>query len=218
MNPISAAKNGDVDFFRQVEINVLRESRDETGRSAFSTAIIEGYLTSSKQKKENYLNCCKEILKRCPSFIYESNTCGGTALHEAALNDDQTTIELLISTANATARKQLEDIESGITSQDNRNLLTMVDFSKSTALHIAVKRGYLESAKLLTQADQSNELLRMVDQNGNTALHIAVENHNHGLVNLLVEADPDYEYRANVYGNTPLFIAFQEALAGDERR
>ncbi|PIA32239.1 hypothetical protein AQUCO_04500085v1 [Aquilegia coerulea] len=207
MNPITAAKNGDVDFIKQVELDVLRVSRDKSGRSALLIATIEGHL-----------NCCQEILKRSPSIIYQTNTSDATALHDAAWNDDQPIIQLLITTANAigSTRDQLGDIESGITSQDNRNLLTMVNFSKSTALHLAVTRGYLESAKLLIQADPSNKLLRMVDQNGNTALHIAVENHNLGLINLLVEADPDYEYCANVSGNTPLYIAFQEALAGDE--
>ncbi|PIA32233.1 hypothetical protein AQUCO_04500080v1 [Aquilegia coerulea] len=203
----SAAYRKDLEFFSKVELNVLRDYRNDKGHSALSLAAVKGSLS-----------CCEEILKRCPSLLYQSNNSGGTALHQATWNNEQAVVKLFI-TANASATtEQLGDIENGITA-DNKNLLTMVDSTKSTALHDAVSQGHLESAKLLVQADPSKKLLRMTDKEGETAMHIAVNNHSLRLVKLLIEVDPDFEYGANNSGYTPLLLALESAhITGDPGR
>ncbi|PIA32229.1 hypothetical protein AQUCO_04500076v1 [Aquilegia coerulea] len=197
----SALKSGDVEYVKRVELNVLRNWRTaESGDSAFVCAAVHGSLS-----------CCEEILKRCPSFLYKTRS-GLTALHQAAYNDRQEVIKFLLSAS--VTMEECGDIESGITIHEK--LLTMGNMEEGTALHSAALRGYLESAKLLIDADPNNNLLGMVNRDGNTAMHIAVKQHNLGIVKLLVEVDPDFKYHTNAMGQTPLFIAFQEGLKGDE--
>ncbi|PIA32230.1 hypothetical protein AQUCO_04500077v1 [Aquilegia coerulea] len=204
----SALRSGDAEYVKRVELDVLQNWENEWG-SALILASIYGSL-----------NCCEEILKRCPSLLYKTRKTGrvgNTALHSAAYNGHPEVIKLLLSAS--VTREKCGDIESGITTHDDNNkLLTMVTRDdKDTPLHLAVERNHLESAKLLIEADPDNNLLRMVNKDGNTAMHIAVNNCNLGIVKLLVEADPDVEYCTNVMGKTPLFIAFQEGLTSDEK-
>ncbi|PIA32232.1 hypothetical protein AQUCO_04500079v1 [Aquilegia coerulea] len=204
----AAAKRGDKEFFSQVELDVLRDYKNENGHSALSIAAVQGSL-----------GCCEEILKRCPSLLYQTTGSGNTALHQAAWEGKLAVMKLLIS-ANANANATMEhpgDIENDIT-PDKNNLLTMVNFTKSTALHNAVRQGHLELAKLLMQADPSNKLLGMVDKDGDTAMHDAVQIQSLALVKLLVEANPGYVYSVNVNGYTPLFLALKYAFTGDPGR
>ncbi|PIA27410.1 hypothetical protein AQUCO_07800033v1 [Aquilegia coerulea] len=107
-----------------------------------------------------------------------------------------------------------------------------------TALHHAAVRGETEILKFLIDAgvksyNEEEEddiesgggeklpqkmLLTMVDELGDTALHKAVLNHKLAAVRLLIEADPDFEYSANISGETPLMIAIREAQSNENRR
>ncbi|KAL5716202.1 hypothetical protein ACHQM5_017926 [Ranunculus cassubicifolius] len=86
-----------------------------------------------------------------------------------------------------------------------------------TALHYAVWGGRIQSAKLLVEADRTKKLLRMVDNDKETALHYAVKRYQLEIVELLVQADPDFEYSANTNGQTPLLLAIEEVLSGDQQ-
>ncbi|KAL5716155.1 hypothetical protein ACHQM5_017884 [Ranunculus cassubicifolius] len=196
VSPFQHAQRGDVDYFQSLEMDVLENSRDDKGNSVLSLAAQYGQLS-----------CCRVIYRRCPQLLYERNNQGITPLHHAAYNGRNDIIKFL-----------LIKIEGGVVETVDEELLMMTNHSKETALHYAVqKEGLLESAKLLTEADRNKKLLRMITADKNTALHYAVGYHHLEIVELLVEADSDFEYSANTNGKTPLFMAFEQALSGDQK-
>ncbi|KAL5716419.1 hypothetical protein ACHQM5_018114 [Ranunculus cassubicifolius] len=149
--PFQCAQDGDLDFFRAVQVNVLRDSRNHQGDSLFFVAVRQGHL-----------NCCEVISKTCPELLYIANQNGDSPLHMATSN------------------------------------------------------GNYEIVKLLLEADTTKELLRMKDNHNKTALHYAVEGNHLENVKLLVEADPTFSYPKNQDGETPLTIAFERAVSGDQ--
>ncbi|KAL5731572.1 hypothetical protein ACHQM5_004286 [Ranunculus cassubicifolius] len=205
MDPFEHAKRGETDYFKGVELDVIQKSRDADGYSVLSWAVVTGHL-----------KCCQVIFRRCPQLLYESTKYGISPLHSAAWNGRDEIIKFLL-TANAKLEQEAQS-SSGEEVVDYK-LLMMVANDNGTALHsaAATRRGKVQCVKLLLEADPSNKLLGMVNTKRQTAMHLAVQNHNLEIVKLLVEADPDFEYSANIDGKTPLLIALEEALSGDQK-
>lgn len=200
-DPIDYARRGDVDYFKEVALNVLEKSRNDKGDSVLMEAAVE-----------NHLECCKEIYKRSPSLIYHKNFFGFTALHSAAWKGRNEIIDFLLH-AEAYVRNQ-DDIESGNGGEKkpNKKLLLMVNSIGGTALHMAVNHRNTETTKILIQVDSSHEHLSIVDERKRTALHYAAEFQNLEMVRLLVDQEPDFDYHIDHSGGTPLLIAMQLAL------
>ncbi|KAL5716415.1 hypothetical protein ACHQM5_018110 [Ranunculus cassubicifolius] len=203
---MQCANKGDVDFFRAIQVDVLRESKNEDGDSVLSIAARKGHL-----------NCCEVISERCPELLYQTNKNNITILHTAATNGRDDIAKFLLGAQHKMDQQGVQNIGSGGGEEtvDNK-LLMMLSEDQRTALHFAVERGHFMSAKLLIEASTSNKLSRSTDSHKETAMHYAVKKQYLEIVKLLEEADPDFDYSANDSGHTPLFIALKEALSGDQ--
>ncbi|KAH9681282.1 ANK REP REGION domain-containing protein [Citrus sinensis] len=102
------------------------------------------------------------------------------------------------------------------------SLLLQVNAKGDTPLHVAAKFGHsdivrvlVERAKLPQHENEelesrvgaARQMIRMTNNEKNTALHEAVCHQNVDVVELLTKEDPDYQYSANNYGKTPLYMA-----------
>ncbi|KAL5712366.1 hypothetical protein ACHQM5_014550 [Ranunculus cassubicifolius] len=199
-DPIEYARRGDVEYFKEVALNILEKSRNEKGDSVLSEAAME-----------NHLECCKVICRRSPSLIYHKNVFSFTALHSAAMKGNTEIVEFLIYARSP------DDIESGrADNTPNTKLLLMVINNGGTALHMAVNYRNTDTVRSLIQADITGELLQIVDDKKMTALHFAVEFQSFDMVKLFVDPERDIEYHADGTGLTPLLAAMRIAqLRGD---
>ncbi|KAK4855778.1 hypothetical protein QYF36_010801 [Acer negundo] len=105
------------------------------------------------------------------------------------------------------------------------SLLLQVNAQGDTPLHVAVKFKCGDVVEALikcarAQHDQEVEngigavrqMLRMKNKKRNTALHEAMRNHSIDVVETYVKEDPDYPYSTNHCGETPLYIAAENAF------
>ncbi|PIA27420.1 hypothetical protein AQUCO_07800037v1 [Aquilegia coerulea] len=151
------------DFLKDIDLEVLLNSRDENG----DTILFKGV-------QENHLILCKEIYKRCPSLIYHQSKDGRTALHDAAWTGEAKMLKFLITAgAKSYNEEEEEDIERGAGEKvPQKMLLSMVDEQGDTALHKAVLNHKLEAVKLLIEAD--NDFEYATNNSGETPLMIAI--------------------------------------------
>ncbi|PIA29082.1 hypothetical protein AQUCO_06300041v1 [Aquilegia coerulea] len=218
MDAIDCARKGDVEFFKTVASDVLLNSMDGDGESVLSVAV-----------KHSHLDCCKEILKNCPSLLYHQSSYQHTALHHATWDGKPEIVKFLISATWDGKPEIVKFLISACAQTDfgnreqmrKKKLLMMVNVYGLTALHNTVsnsdidKGNRLETIKLLIEAVPDNEMLRMVDKEKQSVLHKAVLLNDLEVVKLLIEAGPDIEYSANNSGEIPLFTA--EAQSHENR-
>ncbi|KAF5203688.1 hypothetical protein FRX31_006725 [Thalictrum thalictroides] len=135
MDPFYNVRIGNVDYFKEVSLEVLLNSRDESGNSLLSKAVLQ-----------NDLNCVKVIYERRPSLLYcESTEHGYTALHHATFQSTRDKLEILKFLINADAESQGRGAK--------KRLTRMRDIYGHAALMIAVKYNKPEAVKLLYAAD-----------------------------------------------------------------
>ncbi|XP_060212608.1 ankyrin repeat-containing protein ITN1-like [Lycium barbarum] len=138
-----------------------------------------------------------EYLKRDEENGYQVTPKGNTVVHVAALCSHSNFV--------------------GEVLKINPALLCCQNKRNETALHIAANEGHTEVVRvLLSIAGEENykeTLMRMANKNGDTALHKAVRSEHVDVVKILVkEEDPEYEYRANKAGETPLYLAAESGF------
>ncbi|XAR57340.1 hypothetical protein NMG60_11025445 [Bertholletia excelsa] len=91
------------------------------------------------------------------------------------------------------------------------------DITGNTALHVAVREGYVDIAKTILDCGRdlesgdgvTHELLRATNKVGDTALHLAVRRQRPimEMVKLLLQEDPEFQLPPNNAEETPLYIA-----------
>lgn len=113
--------------------------------------------------KHQRLDFAAAILDLRPSLLLGENNNGDTPIHVAASVGSFQVLQLLLSSANL-------DIENrGITKQ----LLRTTNKQKDTALHVSLKSGHVDVAKLLSEQDTG--LLDMANNNNESPLYLAIE-------------------------------------------
>uniref|UniRef100_A0A0D3AFL9 PGG domain-containing protein n=1 Tax=Brassica oleracea var. oleracea TaxID=109376 RepID=A0A0D3AFL9_BRAOL len=113
--------------------------------------------------KHQRLDFAAAILDLRPSLLLGENNNGDTPIHVAATVGSFQVLQLLLSSANL-------DIENrGITKQ----LLRTTNKQKDTALHVSLKSGHVDVAKLLSEQDTG--LLDMANNNNESPLYLAIE-------------------------------------------
>ncbi|KAF5204191.1 Ankyrin repeat [Thalictrum thalictroides] len=195
MDAIERAKRGDLKFLKEAPVEILLNARDSNDATVLSMVVYD-----------NRLDCCEVICERCPSLLYHNPRHGrNTPLHSAAYSGNLDILKLLISACD---KADQEGDRAG-----KQKTLTLRTTSYGyNVMHKAIFGRQPESIKLLIEADPNNELLRAGDRKNNTPLHLAVGlKSEHEIARLLIEADPDYPYRANSDGKTPLLIAIDKA-------
>ncbi|KAF5190466.1 hypothetical protein FRX31_019946, partial [Thalictrum thalictroides] len=132
MDPFYNVQIGNVEFFKDVSLEVLINSRDEKDDSLFSKAVMC-----------NDLNCAKVIYERCPSLLYcETYKDGWNALHHAAARGKPDIVKFLINA----------DVESRRRGAKKR-LTRMLDSYGNAAMYLAVANNKQEAVKMLNAAD-----------------------------------------------------------------
>ncbi|KAF3456873.1 hypothetical protein FNV43_RR01527 [Rhamnella rubrinervis] len=107
------------------------------------------------------------------------------------------------------------------------SLLLQLNDQEETALHIAAKRGDLRMVEALLESAKKDHknydtevegksarewLIKKMSKKKDTALHEAVKYNRLTVVNILINEDPDFEYSANEYGETPLYLAARKGF------
>ncbi|KAG2316190.1 hypothetical protein Bca52824_019312 [Brassica carinata] len=116
------------------------------------------------------------ILERCPSLLLRENNNGDTPLHVAASVGSFQILQLVVNEVTS-------DIENlGITT---KQLLRTTNKQKDTALHVALKNGHGDVAKLLVELDTG--LLDMVNNNNESPLYLAIERGLFDIAGLILE-------------------------------
>ncbi|CAN6981448.1 unnamed protein product [Brassica oleracea var. botrytis] len=104
------------------------------------------------------------ILDLCPSLLLRENNNGDTPLHVAASVGSFQILQFLVN-------EVASDIENlGVTT---KQLLRTTNKQQDTALHVALKNGHGDVAKLLVGLDAG--LLEMANNNNESPLYLAVE-------------------------------------------
>ncbi|PIA52818.1 hypothetical protein AQUCO_01000590v1 [Aquilegia coerulea] len=178
-------KCGDLHYIKKIPQDVLLNTRDEDGMSLLSIATIN-----------NQLDCCNEILRRCPSLLYYQNNFKNTVLHHATYygNGIFRLIEFFVSAGLDAATKE-EDLES-----KGENMIRFTKWMKlqnhnaDTALTQAAYYRNLHIVKRLVEVDRQYKLglSEIAGYNRKTALHLAVEYDDHEMVKMLTDEGDSY--------------------------
>ncbi|KAL4632302.1 hypothetical protein ACB092_04G039900 [Castanea dentata] len=127
----------------------------------------------------------KEILKKCPSLLWQANVKGETPLHIAARYGHAAIVEVLIEHAKgrqqdlqSAAKVAIEsasqpDLESGVNNKAVKEMLKMKNEENETAMHEAVRNNHLEVVKLLVK--NGKDISYSANDAGETPLYMAVE-------------------------------------------
>ncbi|XP_034685259.1 ankyrin repeat-containing protein At5g02620-like [Vitis riparia] len=106
------------------------------------------------------------------------------------------------------------------------SLLHRPNLKGDIPLHLAAREGHLHVVKALLDAAKApptdietgpgadKSMLRITNKEKDTALHEAVRYEKYHVVEFLIEKDPEYTYRANVSGGTPLYMAAERGFTG----
>lgn len=108
-------------------------------------------------------------------------------------------------------------------------LLLQPNKSGDTALHIAARHGRADLVSVLMQAARDHRgdlekgvsteeacvkmLIRAANNDQNSALHEAARFNHLAVVKILTREDPEFLYRANVAGETPLYLAAERGYS-----
>ncbi|GMY32616.1 protein ACCELERATED CELL DEATH 6-like [Fagus crenata] len=165
MNPdyYKAAEKGKIDIFKNIgkALNLILTPNRNTVLHVYLTALTN----ESELSPTNFVN---EILKMCPSLLWQANTKGETPLHIASRYGHASNVQLLIEHAESLQ----EDVESGVNTMV-KQMLEMPNKEKDTALHEAARNNHLAVVKLLIE--KGPEFSYSANDIGETPLYIAVE-------------------------------------------
>lgn len=130
--------------------------------------VLHVYLTAlTKRLESSTANFVKEILKMCPSLLWQDNAKGEIPLHIAARHGHATMVEVLIKFADS----RPQGVESG--EKNAKEMLQITNKEKETALHEAIRHNHLKVVKLLLEVDPNYSYF--ANDVGETPLYMAVE-------------------------------------------
>jgi ankyrin repeat protein len=108
------------------------------------------------------------------------------------------------------------------------SLLLKANKKGEIPLHLAARYGHSDVVSILidrakdrpadpeSRVTEAKKMLRMTNEEQDTALHEAARNSQSHVVEILTKEDPEFSYSANVYGETPVYIA-AASRRGQER-
>ena len=134
--------------------------------SESSTAFVREM--KGPEDSESPTAIVEEILRMCPSLLWQANVKGETPLHIAARYGHAAIVEVLIEHAKCPQ----QDLESGV-NKTVKEMLETTNNEKDTALHEAIRNNHLEVVKLLIQEGPDFSYSR--NEAGETSLYIVVE-------------------------------------------
>lgn len=109
--------------------------------------------TNNNQAPKISTNFVEQLLDLCPSLLLQVNAKGETPLHAAAKCGHLAIVEALVMRAKA--RQMHEELESGGVGYGAtcRQMLRTTDNEGNTALHGAVRNGYIDVVEILIKED-----------------------------------------------------------------
>ncbi|KAF5175384.1 hypothetical protein FRX31_035029, partial [Thalictrum thalictroides] len=149
--------------------------------------------------KCDQLECCKEIIKRCPALLYHQDNFRWSVLHQAAYKKNYRLIDFFVS-AGLEAAKSEGGTESMICF---KKWINLQNESGDTALVVAVMgRGCHDIVKRFAEVDHHYKLglCEIVCSNNKTALQWAMHYQYNEVIKMLTDD-----------GNFPISIAIEEA-------
>ncbi|PIA52825.1 hypothetical protein AQUCO_01000594v1 [Aquilegia coerulea] len=190
MDMFDHVKKGDLDYVKTVKQEVLLKSRDEIGSSVLHIATFE-----------NQLDCCQEILKRCPSLLYHQNNLKHTVLHQATFKGNLAyrLVNLFVGVGLDAATIEGNIESKGKNMQRFKNWINLQTWSGDTALTRAIINncGH-DTVKRLGQSER--------------AFQLALENGDQEIIKLFSQGtDPDLEYGVNSDEKKSLLIVTTQA-------
>ena len=125
----------------------------------------------------------EELVRLCPSLVYEKNSEGNTPLHVAVRwAGTSSTVKLIIQKA-----KDQQDVEAG-----GQQLLSMVNEDGDTALQVAVRNDNDDEFEIVRELMKEDpKLAEHVNNAGESALFLAVERENYKMARHVLSAAPD---------------------------
>ncbi|KAM4068270.1 hypothetical protein ACB094_M001800 [Castanea mollissima] len=130
--------------------------------------VLHVYLTAlTKRLESSTANFVEEILKMCPSLLWQANAKCEIPLHIAARHGHATMVKVLIEFADGCP----QDVESG--EKNAKVMLQITNKERETALHEAIRYNHLEVVKLLLKVDPNYSY--SANDVGETPLYMAVE-------------------------------------------
>ncbi|KAL5717725.1 hypothetical protein ACHQM5_010695 [Ranunculus cassubicifolius] len=207
MDPEEHSRRGNVEYFKTVDIEFLKNYRlEKSGGTCLHIAASNGQL-----------EICKVIYKRCPSLIFVENSYGNTFFHHVYGERLTSMLQFFLEMGAKVEAEGNMAIKSRY-----KHLLETVNCEGQTALCRGIENGMIDEepsnhdiTKLWIKADEvyDLELLTMLNRSKQTLLHSAVENQDLELVNLLLDAKPSFVYGDDHNGETPLKIAIRKTLS-----
>ncbi|PIA52819.1 hypothetical protein AQUCO_01000589v1 [Aquilegia coerulea] len=200
VNLFDRVKSGDLEYIKTVPQDVLQNTRDDYQMSALSIATIE-----------DHLDCCKEILRRCPSLLYHQNSMKNTVLHHATYygNGIFRLVDFFV-TAGLNAAKNEGD--TGMARF--KRWIKLQNHNGDTGLTQAAYYRNHDIIKRFVEVDRQYKLglSLMAGYQRKTAMELALEYQDNEMIKLLGDrGNPDLDYGANTDGKTPVSIARPQA-------
>ncbi|KAF5188879.1 Pr5-like receptor kinase [Thalictrum thalictroides] len=202
MDLFGHVKRGDLEYIKTAEPDVLLKARDKDGMSVLSIAAIN-----------DQLDCCKEILNKCPSLLYHQNNFNNTVLHHATYyaNGIFRLIDFFVSAA-LNAAKDEGAIQNGMT--HFKRWIKVQNSNGDTALTQAAYYRNLDIVKRFVEVDRQYKLglSKMAGYNRKTALELALEYQDNEMIELLIDSGhSDVDYSANIDGTNSLSPVTRQA-------
>ncbi|PIA52822.1 hypothetical protein AQUCO_01000591v1 [Aquilegia coerulea] len=206
MDLFDHVKYGDLEYIKTVELDVLLNSRDEERNSVLLIATTY-----------DQLDCCEEILKRCPSLLYHQTNSKETVLHYATYYKSgiPRLIDFFVNVGLDAATN-----EGNVDNKEGENMIRFKKWIKlqnhnaDTALTQASYYRNHDIVKIFVEVDRQYKLglSEIVGYSQKTALQLALEYQDHEMIKLLTDSrDPDFDYGANNGGNMQISIAIEQA-------
>ena len=174
MNPdvYRAASTGDSNFF---------ETLADPSSTLIQVTIEKNTVLHVALQFEQF-HVVEELVRLCPSLVYEKNSKGNTPLHVAARRVGTSTVKLIIQKA-----KDQRDVEA-----DGQQLLSMVNEDGDTALQVAVRYDNDDEFEIVKELMKENpNLAKHVNNAGESALFLAVDRENYKMARHILSAAPD---------------------------
>ena len=173
------AANGEIEVFKDIPepLDQLLTPNRNTVLHIYLTSLRESESKDSNSKdskpedSESPTAFVKEILRMCPSLLWQANVKGETPLHIAARYGHAAIVEVLIEHA----KSPQQELESGV-NKTVKEMLETTNNEKDTALLEAIRNNNLEVVKLLIQEGQDFSYSQ--NEAGETPLYIAAVERN----------------------------------------
>ena len=175
----NGAANGEIGVFKYIlgPLDQLLTPNRNTALHIYLTSLRESESKDSNSEdskpedSESPTAFVKEILRMCPSLLWQANVKGETPLHIAARYGHAAIVEILIEHA----KSPQQELESGV-NKTVKEMLETTNNEKDTALLEAIRNNNLEVVKLLIQEGQDFSYSQ--NEAGETPLYIAAVERN----------------------------------------